>query len=308
MLRRICSPGLLLAFRLETITRCSCGKVACGKVFGSFDFVLSSVEASVVAQALGVDVRRYPLRVRNTTTDPDRLRKLAGHVSGSLAQRRLLVGKDPHPTLKRAFELFGRHRVSVAVSGLDEHGRDIAALVLTDGAEALGVAQEHGEDELAFRLFSDDDLVDVLTGALPAVPAASGPEATVRHTLPEQRSAFDAHKAAERAHDEEETDAFSNLRVIGRTGGAKRSRASGESGEQRLRRALSGQRRGNGQIVVSPFSRERSVPRSVGWVDTDEGRYLVHAGEVDNEFVARYQPAGRGDVSRAIHGLVAETY
>ncbi|MCP2182810.1 ESX secretion-associated protein EspG [Prauserella alba] len=277
-------------------------------MFGSFEFVLGSVEASVVAQAFGVDVRRFPLRVRNTTTDPDRLRKLAGIVSGTLAERGLLVGKDPHPNLQRAFELFGRYRVSAAVSGIDDRDNEIAMLVVTDGADAVGVTQHHGEDELVFRSFSDDDLVDVLTGALPAVSAASGPEATVRQSLPEYRSAFDAQKAAERAHDEEETNAFGNIRVVGRTSAPRRSRGDGESGEQRLRRAFAAQRRGGGQVVVSAFAGERSAPRSVGWVDTAEGRYLVHAGEVGNEFVARYEPAGRAEVSRAIHGLVAATY
>ncbi|MFD6793059.1 MULTISPECIES: ESX secretion-associated protein EspG [Prauserella salsuginis group] len=277
-------------------------------MFGSFEFVLGSVEASVVAQAFGVDIRRFPLRVRNTTTDLGRLRKLAGIVSGTLAERGLLVGKDPHPNLRRAFELFGRHRVAVAISGLDDQGHEIAMLVLTDGADALGIAQHHGEDDLVFWLFSDDDLVDVLAGALPAVPAAAGPEATVRQSLPEYRSAFDARKAAERAHDEEETNAFGNIRVVGKTSTRRRRRGAGESGEERLRRAFSGERRGGGQIVVSALSGEGSAPRSVGWVDTDEGRYLVHAGEVDNEFVARYEPAGRAEVARAIHGLVAETY
>lgn len=299
--------GMLLAFAVQR-SRHSSGKVASSKVFGSFEFMLGSVEASVVAQAFGVDVRRFPLRVRNTTTDPDRLRKLAGIVSGTLAERGLLVGDDPHPKLRRAFELVGRYRVSVAVSGIDERMGDIALLVYTDGAEAVGVSQRHGEDDLTFRLFSDDDLVDVLTRALPDMPAASGPEATIRQSLPEDLSAFDAHRAAERAHDEEETNAFGNLRVVGTTAARRRSRGSTESGEQRLRRALSGQRRGGGHIVVSAFSGERTVPQSVGWVDTEEGRYLFDAGEVDNEFVARYRPAGRGEVSRAIHGLVAENY
>ncbi|MCP2238048.1 ESX secretion-associated protein EspG [Prauserella halophila] len=277
-------------------------------MFGSFEFVLGSVEASVVAQAFGVDIRRFPLRVRNTTADPGRLRTLAGIVSGTLAERGLLVGKDPHPNVRRAFELVGSHRVSVAISGIDDQGAEIARVVLTDGADALGVTQHHGEDDLEFRLFSDDDLIDVLTAALPAVPAATGPEATVRQGLPEYRSAFDVRKAAERAHDEEETSAFGNIRVVGKTAGRRSSRGAGESGEERLRRAFSGERRGGGQIVVSASSGEAAVPRSVGWVDTDEGRYLVHAGEVDNEFVARYEPAGRTEVSRAIHGLVAETY
>ncbi|MBB3051611.1 hypothetical protein FHS23_002640 [Prauserella isguenensis] len=277
-------------------------------MFGRDEFVLGSVEASVVAQAFGTDIRRFPLRVRNTTTDPGRLRTLAGIVSGTLAERGLLVGKDPHPILRRAFELFGRHRVSVAISGIDDRCGDIVRLVFTDGAEALGVAQHHGEDDLVFGLFSDDDLVDTLTDALPAVPAAAGPETTVRRRLPEHRSAFDARKAAERAHDEEETSAFGNIRVVGKTTTRRRSRNTGESGEERLRRALAGERRGGGQIVVSTSRGDGSVPPSVGWVDTGEGRYLVHVDESDNEFVARYEPAGRTEVSRAVHGLIAAAY
>ncbi|MFC4004771.1 ESX secretion-associated protein EspG [Prauserella oleivorans] len=274
---------------------------------GSFDFVLGSVEASVIGQALGVDVRRFPLRFRNTTTDPVRLVKLTTLVSGELAKRRLLVGGKLHPQVSTAFELFSSQRVVVSISGIDGRGCEIAVLALTDGAQALGITQHGGVDELLFSLFSDDDLVDILAGVLPVMGRAPGPEATVRQSATEYRSALTARRAAERAHDEEETSAFGNIEVVGMVNPPRKSRGSGETDHERLSRVLAGERLGGGQIVVTGLG-ERSTPLSLSWLDTGEGRYLVHTTEARGEFVARYEPADHADVAHAIRELVSQAY
>ncbi|TKG72185.1 ESX secretion-associated protein EspG [Prauserella endophytica] len=270
-----------------------------------FEFVLGSVEASIVGQALGVDVRRFPLRVRNTTTDPARLIKLAKLVTGELAKRRLIVGNALHTHVRTAFGLFGDHRLSVAITGIDGLGEHITVLAFTDGAQALGITQR-GDDELFFSLFSDDELVDVLAGVLPAAQAAPGAPATVRSSMIEHKSALAARRAAEREHDEEETDAFGNISIISMVEPPPERNRGGESDERRLRRVLAGERHGGGQITV--VGHDGTPPHSISWLDAEAGRYLVHTTDDGGEFVARYEPAGYHDVVRAIRDAVSRAY
>lgn len=280
----------------------------------NFAFELSSVEASVVGQALGVDVQRFPLRFRNTTTDPVRLIKLATLVTGELVKRRLVIGNDLHPRVREAFEILGRQRVSVAMSGIDGLGADIAVLALTDGAQAVGITQHGKSDDLGFALFADDDFVDRLAGVLPPMPAASGAPATVRQTVTEYRSALAARRAEEREHDEEETDAFGNLEVVGAVRPARQrrnARNTNESDEDRLRRVLAGERLGGGHIIITGAgngSGKRPAPRTLSWLDTGDGRYLVHTTEDGNETTAHYSPASGRDVARAIRDRVSDVY
>ncbi|MBK1783343.1 ESX secretion-associated protein EspG [Prauserella cavernicola] len=271
-----------------------------------FEFVLGSVEASVVGQALGVDVRRFPLRIRNTTTDPVRLVKLAKIVTGELAKRRLVVGNTLHSHLHTTFGLLGDHRVSVAITGIDGLGADIAVLAVTDGSRALGITQR--DDELFFSVFSDDELVDVLAGVLPPAQPAPGGPATVRSSVTEHRSALAARRAAEREHDEEETDAFGNISIVGMAEPPpERNRRGTESDERKLRRVLEGERHGGGQISVTGRG-DRGTPQSLSWLDAEQGRYLIHTTDGDGEFVARYEPAGYNDVVRAIRDAVSRAY
>ncbi len=273
----------------------------------TFEFVLGSVEADVVGQALGVDVRRFPLRLRNTTTDPARRVRLAAIVGQRLVERGLSTGTALHPSLRTTFGLFADFRVSVAISGVDGFGSDIAVLALTDGAQALGVTQHAGADELLFSLFSDDELVEVLSGVLPQMPPAPGSTVTVRGRVTEHATAWDARKAAERAEDEEETSAFGNLEVVGTVDAPRPQRRGYRMGdEDRLRLALSGRRLGGGHITVDGRGATGSQPLS--WLDTEEGRYLVHAERSQGECVATYEPAGRAEVARAIRETLAGAY
>lgn len=270
-----------------------------------FEFVLGSVEASVVGQALGVDVRRFPLRIRNTPADPVRLVKLARIVTGELTKRRLIVGAALHQQVQTTFRLFGDHRVSVAMTGIDGLGADITVLALTDGAQALGVTQR--DDELLFSLFSDDDLVDVLAGVLPPLDAASGGPATVRTSVTEYASALAARRAAEQAHDDEESSAFGNLRITSMAGPPPTRSRAGETDDRRLRRVLEGTRLGGGHITVTGHG-DRAAPYSLSWLDGETGRYLIHTTDSDGEFVAHYEPAGYNDVVRAIRDAVSRAY
>ncbi|PRX51308.1 ESAT-6 protein secretion system EspG family protein [Prauserella shujinwangii] len=273
----------------------------------SFEFVLDSVEASVIGQALGVEVRRFPLRFRHSTADPLRRMKLAALVTERLARRGLVAGDRLHPRLTEAFELFTEPRVTAAISGIDGLGADIAVLALTDGARALGVTQPPGGDELLFALFSDDDLVDVLAGVLPALRAAEGTPATVRWSVTGPRSALAARRAAAQRHDDEETAAFGDLRIADLVEPPAPRGHRADSDEHRLRRALAGRRLGGGHITVTGRG-DRGAPHSVSWLDTETGRYLVHTEELGHDIVARYEPAGHHEVTRALRDAVSRAY
>ncbi|WP_244231359.1 ESX secretion-associated protein EspG [Saccharomonospora piscinae] len=268
--------------------------------------MLSSVEASVTGQALGADVRRFPLRLRNTTTDPDRLVKLTSAVGKALVERGLATTSSVHPAVRAAFGLFARHRVGVAVTGIDGFGENIAALSLTDGAQALGVTQHGQSDDLLFSLFSDDDLVDVVAGVLPTMPAAPGGPLTVRGTVSSHATAWEARKAAEQALDEEETHAFGSLAVASTVAAPRPARRGREpSAEERLREALAGPRLGGGYVTVSGH---RAAPQTLSWLDTEDGRYLISTQQNQDECVATYEPAGQADVARAVRDALSRAY
>lgn len=82
-----------------------------------FVFTLDSVEAVMVGTAVNADVRRFPLRIRNTTIDPVRFTKLAVLVREELERRGLVAADTVHPLVRTGLELFSVHQVSVSVTG-----------------------------------------------------------------------------------------------------------------------------------------------------------------------------------------------
>jgi hypothetical protein len=288
-----------------------------------FDFSLGSVEATVVGRALGVDIRQFPLRIGNVTVDPARFAHVAGQVFQALELRRLSISGELHPSVKMAFELLRDRRVSVSINGIDGLGGDIAVLVVTDGAQALGITQPPGEDTLHFALFADEDLVDVLSGVLPAAEAAT----TGAHTVEDRPravavSAMAARRQAEAELDDEETDAFGNieLRAVvqarppserSRSARVRAARPQSEDSAEVLERVLSGRRMGGGHVIATGYGRRGEIltANPLSWLDTEYGRYLVWTDTDDSGTVsARYEPAGRLDVGRAILNSISSIY
>lgn len=279
------------------------------------DFALGTVEASVVGQALGVDVRMFPLRVRNTSIDPERFTAVVRQVHADLEKRRLSIDSELVPAIRTAFALLANHRITVSVNGIDGLGQDIAVLTVTDGAQALGITQAPGDDLLQFALFADEELVEVLAGVLPPMRAAS----TGRRTLVQKEeravSAMTARRQAEAEFDEEETDAFGNLElqavVRARPKAPPRPRGA-EADVDVLERVLSGVRLGGGHIIVSGIGRRgerlRSTPLS--WLDTEDGRYLVwtETDEASGAVIGHYDPASQATVANSIRDAISGIY
>jgi hypothetical protein len=288
-----------------------------------FDFSLGTVEASVVGRALGVDIRQFPLRIGNVTVDPVRFAHVAAKVFEALELQRLSIAGELHPSVRMAFELLRERRVSVSINGIDGLGGDIAVLVVTDGAQALGITQAHREDVLQFALFADEDLVDVLSGVLPAAEAAT----TGAHTVEDRPraaavSAMTARRQAEAELDDEETDAFGNieLRAVvqarppserSRSARVRAARPQSEDSAEVLERVLSGRRMGGGHVIATGYGRRGEIltANPLSWLDTEYGRYLVWTDTDDSGTVsARYEPAGRLDVGRAILNSISSIY
>ena len=277
-----------------------------------FEFTLGSVEATIVGQALDVDVRRFPLRIRNSSIDPVRFAKIAVQVYRDLESTRLSVGGELIEPVRIAFGLLGNSHVSVAISGIDDRGDDIAVLSATDGAQALAITQAPGEDDLWFNLFSDDKLVDILAGALPPARPASTGTHRVEQRAQRSVSAMTARRLAEAEEDEEETDAFGNIQLMG----VVRPRAGVNARESDadvgvLERVMTGKRLGGGYIVATGTGRrgEHRTAQPLTWLDTEDGRYLVRTAEGDQgATAAEYVPAGFTDVAKAIRQVISSIY
>ncbi|MBB5854406.1 ESX secretion-associated protein EspG [Amycolatopsis umgeniensis] len=278
------------------------------------DFALGTVEATVVGQALGVDVRLFPLRVRNTSIDPERYTAVIRKVYTDLEQRRLSVNGELSPAIRTAFALLANHRITVSINGIDGIGQDIAVLTLTDGRQALGITQAHGEDDLQFALFSDEELVEVLSGVLPRMRPASTGRRTIVQKEERAVSAMTARRQAEAEFDEEETDAFGNLQFTGVVRARTEAPAprNDESDIEVLEKVLSGTRLGGGHIIVSGIGRRgerlRSTPLS--WLDTEDGRYLVwtETDEASGAVIGHYDPASQAGVANSIREAIADIY
>jgi hypothetical protein len=285
-----------------------------------FEFVLDVVEGLVVGRAVGGDVAQYPLRVGALPSDPVRFVQVAKQVYTALEERRLSVAGELRPAVRKAFELLGDHRVAVAVGGIDGIGADVAVLAVTDGAQALGITQASEGDDLLFSLFADEELVDVVTGVLPPAAAATTGRQTVRREAVREVSAMTGRRIAEARLDEEETDAFGNIelravvRPVRATRAGRPARAAAvvpEPGSAVLERVLAVPRLGGGHLMVTGRGRqgERVTGNPVSWLDTADGRYLVHTTTgPSGELSADYVPAGRAELARAVRDAIGAVY
>jgi hypothetical protein len=276
-----------------------------------FEFTLGSIEASVVGRAMGADVRRFPLRIRNSPIDPVRFAKLAVRVDEELTRRGLSSAGRLHPSVRTALALFTEHQVSVSVSGRNSRGEDMAMVAMSDGRQAVRVVQPPKEDALRFCLFSDEDLDYEISAFLPRVAGAPNGVLTVEHRAAPAMSAMARRRRAEEEAEAEETDAFGNLDVIGSLDAAPARPAGRASDAERLGEIMAGQRLGVGFLTATGLRRngERRSSSPLGWLDTEKGRYLVRTTTgKDGATVAVYEPAGAAELQKAVQSLISSVY
>lgn len=269
------------------------------------DFYLGTVEATVVGRVFDVDIRTFPLKIRNTTTDPTRFARLAKQVDTALTAEGLAENGRLDPAVTTAFELWSRPHVSVSISGVDGLGDDIAVLAFTDGARALGVTQAAGSDLLDFALFTDEEFAEVLAGVLPRMPAAATGSYTVRRRTRQPVSAMTARRRAARELEDDEDEAFASARFTGAVRSARGEARGPLSDEEALTELMSGARLGGGRIVMTGV---RGAASPLSWLDTEHGRFLVEAEEDAGTLIAHYRPAGWADLVAAIRQRIAGIY
>ncbi|WP_245757319.1 ESX secretion-associated protein EspG [Amycolatopsis xylanica] len=266
---------------------------------------MGTVEATVVGRAFGVDVRSFPLRIRNTTAEPERFARLARQVDEVLTADGLAAGGKLDPAVITAFELWSRPHVSVSVSGIDGLGDDIAVLAFTDGARALGVTQAAHGDTLDFALFTDEQFAEVIAGVLPRMPAAATGSYTVRRQAEQRVSAMTARRRAARELEEDEDEAFGSVRFTGAVRSGVGEPRAPRSDEETLTELMAGARLGGGRIVVTGA---RGAASPLTWLDTEHGRFLIDVEEDAGTFIAHYSPAGFADLVAAIRRRIAGVY
>jgi hypothetical protein len=237
-----------------------------------FSFTTTLVEADIVAQALGVSVRQFPLSILGANGDPAELADIAEGVFHALEQRGLSSYGQLRPEVRRAFELLRSFEISVAASGTVKNDETICARALGTERDAVLITQSG--NSLTFHLLSPDDLIREVVHLLPDMVPGPGQSVTIRGKRPRPVS-----------DDEYFSSNFAS---------SVRPRVGSEGNPEHVEALLSRPRWGEGYFVVTAQDRrgnEISAP-GLSWLDTDQGRYAVRVQTShDSAPLGTYTPA-----------------
>lgn len=242
----------------------------------SFNLSLAAVD--VLAQTLDVNVRLFPLEIPSFGQyQEDRIR-IAKAVFSDLASRGLVRRGDLDPDLTRALRALSDYEVAVAAMGLLEKDKRLFARASANRETGVLAVQEG--QQLKLTLIRPTALAMSMVGLLPKVDA--GPGQSVTLTQPAGVGARDGEFAGVRRH----VDPVARI---------------AES-------YLSRPRTGSGFFSVSGKDRngKESDAGTVGWFDTDAGRYLNltrPAGE-DGQIHGTFSPADMGRLTQQLGQLI----
>lgn len=242
-------------------------------------FSLSLAAVDVLAQTLDVNLRRFPLEIPSVgETEDDRVR-IARAVFTDLAKRGLVRHGELHEDLTMALRALSDFEVAVAAMGTLEKGKRLFARASAN-RDAGVLAVQEGQ-QLTVTLIRPTALAMTMVGLLPKVEAGPGQSVTV------------AQPAAVGGRGDDE-GGFSSVRGGGRSDPVLRIAES----------YLSRPRTGSGFFTVSGRDRHGKEIKagSVGWFDTDAGRYLSLTRPVgeDGQIHGTFSPA---DPARLIQQL-----
>ena len=279
-----------------------------------FSFALDRPQTALLGYALKAPVNRYPLVLPRVDPDQDRRRHALAVALDLLGEQRLLSRGAVNPHVQTAFSMFGGCRVEAALTGVKEDGTQFRALGLSDGRQALVVSQVDGDDEVGFRLLSDDDWIDELATAAPKMPAGPGRELVIEEdvVLPAPRSAFAARRAEKAAADERETRSYEQEPVMSMVR-APNNLFHGRTHTDRdaATTVLSRERLGSGRVTVTGYGRRRARSATTGpiaWFDSAYGRYLLCSTTDDARITLRLRPGGTSALAAAIRDAVGVVY
>jgi ESX secretion-associated protein EspG len=217
-------------------------------------FTLSLAAVDILAEALGVDCRRFPFRLPGIGDFADDRVRIAEAVFADLSQRRLVRNDKLDPAVADALRLMSRYRVAIAVMGTLEPESGLYARVSSDGERGLLVVQDG--QMFGFDFIRPESLARTAVSLLPNVRPGHGQSVTI---------------TASPAEPAEQPEGFSRPVRPARTASQSQLAAA----QEMLRRP----RTGAGYFVVSAVDRDGREHEAPGlsWLDTDDGRYMAQA-------------------------------
>ncbi|GLZ38386.1 ESX secretion-associated protein EspG [Actinokineospora sp. NBRC 105648] len=244
-------------------------------------FSLSLAAVDTLAQVLRVNVRLFPFEVPSFGQFEEDRDRIARAVFTDLTNRGLIHRNQIAPDVEAALGVCADHDVAVAAMGTVDKDRPIRARAAAAGNTGVLAVQEG--QSIRFELISPSGLARALVDLLPR--AGAGPGQSVLVTEPAPRP--------------EQSGGF-----------VQQVRAPRSTSDTQLRLAatmLERPRTGYGFFAVTGRGRHgREVEvGSVGWIDTDAGRYLsVSRPQPDGALRATYSPADSGRLTQQLGELV----
>jgi hypothetical protein len=221
-------------------------------------FTLSLAAVDILAEALGVDCRRYPFQLPGIGDFvADRVR-IAQAVFADLTRRGLVRNDKLDTDVAEGLRLMARYRVAIAVMGTLEDESGLYARVSADTDRGLLVVQE--DQIFRFEFIRPESLARTAVGLLPRLGPGHGQSVTIAAATP----------PAKPVEGEEHRGFARPLRPARTT-----SQSQLVAAQEMLRKP----RTGTGYFVVSAMDRGGHETRAPGlsWLDTEEGRYMAQA-------------------------------
>ncbi|TCO65068.1 ESX secretion-associated protein EspG [Actinocrispum wychmicini] len=219
-------------------------------------FTLSAAAVDIVAEALGVDCRRYPFQVSGIGDFVEERVRIAQAVFADLARRGLVRDERLDPDVAEALRLMARYRVAIAVMGTLDDESGLYARVSAGTDRGLLVIQEG--QMFRFEFISPESLARVAVSLLPRLRPGHGQSVTITTAAPKP-VATEEHRGFAKPLRPARTPSESQL----------------VAAQEMLRKP----RTGAGYFVVSAMDstgRETRAP-GLSWLDTEEGRYMAQA-------------------------------
>ncbi|CAM3445759.1 ESX secretion-associated protein EspG [Kibdelosporangium persicum] len=217
-------------------------------------FTLSLAAVDILAEALGVECRRFPFQLPGIGDFVEDRVRIAQAVFADLTRRGLVHDERLDPDVAEALRLMSRHRVAIAVMGTLDDESPLYARVSTDGERGLLVTLE--DQMFRFEFVRPESLARTAVSLLPRLRPGHGQSVTI---------------TAKPAATEEKREGFGREVRPARTA----SQAQLLAAQEMLRKP----RTGAGYFVVSVMDRAGRETRAPGlsWLDTEEGRYMAQA-------------------------------
>ncbi|GAB3911027.1 ESX secretion-associated protein EspG [Kibdelosporangium lantanae] len=241
-------------------------------------FGLSFAAVDILSEGLGVNCRVYPFEIPSFGEFAEDRVRIADAIRTDLISRGLADYRDLAPAVRDGLRLLSDYQVAVAVMGDVEEGRQVFARAAATANRGVVIRQEG--QILRFDMVRPESLARSVVALLP--PLNPGPGQSVTISRPNSTPARPDEGGFAQQVRSARTATTAQIRIA----------------EEILRR----KRLGSGHFTVTGrdrFGRAVRAP-SLGWIDTDAGRYVVQSHVDENATTATYFPA---DNNRIIHQL-----